>query len=182
MQKTPKNAELVTDRPKVTDSDGLPVFNWRSLFRDVHTQQPVTIRHPSLIVENGAASTCSTDTPDATTTAPRQNRTASTCARIALAAPTRAQISDMDAITEADALDLLTRLEADGVRFLLNASPGIWRFDGAEKLCIEYERIARNDWHDVMKLRADIARIIAERRDAAADNEADSTQNDAAST
>jgi DNA primase len=95
--------------------------------------------------------------------------TASTCStlsRVALADPTPDQIGAMDATSEADALELVQRLEADGVRFLLNATPGVWRFDGAEKLCIEYERIARADWHDVMKLRADIARLIAERRDA----------------
>jgi hypothetical protein len=103
--------------------------------------------------------------PKVNTRQNRQNPPASTCARIALADPTPAQIQAMDATSEADALELVQRLEAEGVRFLLNATPGVWRFD-SEKICVEYERIARDDWHDVMKLRADIARHVATRRDA----------------
>jgi hypothetical protein len=88
MQKTRKNAELVTDRAKVTGCDGLHRFNWRSLFKGVHTQQPVTIRHPSLIAENRqnpSASTCASNAPDATTTEPARAPRRPSAARLRLA-------------------------------------------------------------------------------------------------
>ena len=49
MRKTQNNYGLVTDKAKVTVSDGLYAFDWRSLFRAGCTQKPVTNRHPSLI-------------------------------------------------------------------------------------------------------------------------------------
>jgi hypothetical protein len=45
-----ESPELVTGTAKVTAYDGLHGFEWRSLFRGVYTQTPVTTRHPSLLV------------------------------------------------------------------------------------------------------------------------------------
>lgn len=96
--------------------------------------------------------------------APPQNRPASTCSkikRVALAAPTDHQWEAMSADSYAAAELLRRRLVADGVIFKVE-----WRF-GCDRLCVEWQKMAPDDWHAIVAHRAELFHMHTTRETAA---------------
>jgi hypothetical protein len=93
----------------------------------------------------------------------------STCSkikRVALAAPTDAQWEAMSAESYAAAELLRRRLVADSVIFKVTDRAGALRFH-SERLCVEWQKLAPDDWRAIMELRAELQHMMSARESVA---------------
>ena len=119
---------------------------------------------PKVTSQTEPASTCSTPEPAETPDKwwlldkyrlPPINERCATAARVVVADPTPAQVLAMTNETRNEAAALVEALRAQGVRVFTSCRAGRLSF-AYPRLCVEYDRIARDDWHALYRLRAEI--------------------------